>query len=101
MNLLPRMAEALTNCGTTWPDKMVKAALAVWGDSKIQEELDGAVRNQMAFEHIAKELKEQGIKHDWKQCHAKVKNLKTNLEKSKTVMAKQAKEGNHANSTIN
>lgn len=36
------MAEALRNRGTTWMDKEVKALLAIWEDSKIQEELDGA-----------------------------------------------------------
>ena len=43
------MAEAETKRGTTWP----KALLAIWGDSKIQEELDGAVRNKVVFERIA------------------------------------------------
>ena len=43
------MAEALINRGTTWTDKEVKALLAIWGDSKIQEELDGAVRNQVVL----------------------------------------------------
>ena len=38
------MAEALTNRGTTWTDREVKALLSVWEDSKIQEELDGAVK---------------------------------------------------------
>ena len=40
------MATAETNSGTVWVDKEVKAPLAIWGDSKIQEELDGAVRNK-------------------------------------------------------
>ena len=31
----------------------VKALLAIWGDSKIQEELDGAVCNQVVFQRIA------------------------------------------------
>ena len=70
------MAEALTNRGTTWTDREVKA-LAIWGDSKIQEELDGAVRNQVVFKRIAQKLNEQGINREWKQCRAKVKNLKT------------------------
>jgi phosphoribosylaminoimidazole carboxylase/phosphoribosylaminoimidazole-succinocarboxamide synthase len=89
------MAEALINRGTTWTDKEVKALLAIWGDSKIQEELDGAVRNQVVFKCIAQNLSAQGIQRDWKQCRAKVKNLK-NIERIKTAMAKQAGEGNHA-----
>ena len=77
------MAEALTNRGTTWTDREVKALLAIWGDSKIQEELDGAVRNQVVFKRIAQKLSEQGINCEWKQCRAKVKNLKTQYREIK------------------
>ena len=76
------MAEALTNRGTTWTDREVKA-LAIWGDSKIQEELDGAVRNQVVFKRIAQKLSKQGINREWKQCRAKVKNLKTQYREIK------------------
>ena len=75
------MAE--TNRGTTWADKEVKTLLTIWGDSKIQEELDGAVRNKVVFECIAKKLQEQGYERDWKQCRAKVKNLKTKYREVK------------------
>lgn len=50
---------------------------------------------------LPKQLREQGIKRNWKQCCAKVKNLKTNIEKLQMLMAKQAKEGNYASFTIN
>ena len=36
-----------TNCGATRADKEVKALLTISGDSKIQEELNGAVRNKV------------------------------------------------------
>ena len=75
------MAEV--NRGTVWSDKEVKALLAIWGESKIQKELDGAVRNKVVFEHIAKKLQDQGCDRDWKQCRAKVKNLKTKYRESK------------------
>ena len=52
------MAE--TNRGTTWEDKEVKALLTIWGDTKIQEELDGAVCNKVVYERIAKRLQELG-----------------------------------------
>ena len=91
VNHSPQMAEALINRGTTWTDREVKALLAIWGDSKIQEELDGAVRNQVVFQHISKQLKEQGIKRDWKQCRAKVKNLKTKYRKVKDNNGKTGK----------
>ena len=65
--------QAETNRGTTWADKGIKALLTIWGDSKLQEELDGAVRNKVVFQRIAKKLREQGYERDWKQCRAKVK----------------------------
>jgi len=59
------MAEALTNRGTTWTDREVKALLSIWGDTEIQEELDGAVQNQVVYKHIAQQLKDQqGINRD-------------------------------------
>ena len=72
-----------TNRGTTWADKEIKALLTIWGDSKLQEELDGAVRNKVVFQRIAKMLREQGYERDWKQCRAKVKNLKTKYREIK------------------
>ena len=75
------MAE--TNRSTTWEDKEVKALLTIWGDTKIQEELDGAVRNKVIYERIAKRLQEQGYERNWKQCRAKIKNLKTKYREIK------------------
>ena len=72
-----------TNRGTTWADKEIKALLTIWGDSKLQEELDGAVRNKVVFQRIAKMLREQGYERDWKQCRTKVKNLKTEYREIK------------------
>ena len=48
------------NRGTVWSDKEVKALIAIWGESNVQEELDGAVRNQAIYQRIAKQLHEQG-----------------------------------------
>lgn len=36
-----------------WSDSEVKALLAVWSNSKIQQELDGAVRNKIIYEKIS------------------------------------------------
>ena len=75
------MAE--TNRGTTWEDKEVKTLLTIWRDTKIQEELDGAVRNKVIYERIAKRLQEQGYECNWKQCRAKINNLKTKYREIK------------------
>ena len=69
--------------GAAWTDKEIKALISIWGDSKIQEELDGAVRNKTIFVQIQKNLAEKGYEHDWQQCRAKLKNLKTQYRKVK------------------
>ncbi len=38
--------------GTAWSDVEVRALIAIWGESDIQEELDGAVRNKVVFTEI-------------------------------------------------
>ena len=47
---------------SAWTDEEVKALISIWGDSKIQEELDGAVRNKAIHTTIAKKMQENG--HD-------------------------------------
>ena len=69
--------------GEAWSDNEVKALISIWGESKIQEELDGAVRNKTIFVEIQKKLAEKGYKHDWQQCRAKIKNLKAQYRKVK------------------
>jgi len=39
---------------TTWTDKEVQALISIWGNSKIQEQLDGAVRNKTIYVEIQK-----------------------------------------------
>ena len=66
-----------------WSDAEVSALIAVWGEANIQEQLDGASRNQTIFVNIAKKLKESGYDRDWQKCHAKTKNLKAEYKKVK------------------
>ena len=68
----------------SWSDKEVKGL--IWGDEKVQEELDGAVRNKSAFKKISRNIIEMGIMRDWKQCSDKVKNLTVAYKHSKTTM---------------
>ncbi len=64
------------NRSAVWSESEVKALIAVWGESNVQEELDGAVRNKVVFQDIAKKLQEQGYNRDWVQYRTKIKNLK-------------------------
>lgn len=46
------------------------------GESGVQEQLDGAVRNKVVIENKAKKLTEQGYNRDLDQCRNKIKNLR-------------------------
>ena len=60
--------------GASWSDEEVLALISVWGDARVQQELDGAVRNKAVFEKISRKMTELGFVCDWKQCRAKLKN---------------------------
>lgn len=62
--------------GASWSDEEVLALISIWGDARVQQELDGAVRNKAVFEKISRKMTEMGFVRDWKQCRAKLKNLK-------------------------
>ena len=70
------MATTSTSRGSSWSDNEVRALISIWGEDRIQEELDGAVRNQAIFSSIAKKMEEKGYDRDWLQCRNKIKNLK-------------------------
>ena len=76
-----------TNRSALWSDCEVRALIAVWGESNVQEEFDGAVRNKVVFVAISDKLMQQGYNRDWQQCRTKIKNL--NTESSRTTMGKQ------------
>ena len=66
----------VSNRGTPWSDEEVRALIAIWGETNVQEELDGAVRNKVVFQDISKKLQDQGCNRDWEQCRTKIKKLK-------------------------
>ena len=70
------MATTSTSRGSSWSDNEVRALISIWGEDRIQEELDGAVRNQAIFSSIAKKMEEKGYDRDWLQCRNKIKNFK-------------------------
>ena len=55
------MAEVASSRGATWLDEEVLALVSIWGDEKVQEELDGAVRNKAVFEKIVRKMAEMGF----------------------------------------
>ena len=77
MSSTPATEATANSRGVSWSDDEVKALLAIWGEDKVQEELDGAVRNKVVFVGIAKKMRELGYERDWQQCKVKIKNLKS------------------------
>ena len=49
------------NMSRAWSDVEVKALITIWGERKVQEELDGAVRNKTIFVGIQKKTSRTGV----------------------------------------
>ncbi len=79
-----------------WSDAEVKALIAIWGEERIQEELDGAVRNKVVYTGISRKM-EQGYNRDWEQCRTKIKELKEGVQV--VIMVKQEGGEKPVNST--
>ncbi|XP_078271344.1 uncharacterized protein LOC144602295 isoform X2 [Rhinoraja longicauda] len=77
-----------------WGDQEIKGLLSIWKDRSIQDQLAGTVRNKDVFVRISNNLEELGIKRDWKQCRAKVKNLKYEYR----IMVNQRRSGRRCKS---
>ena len=54
-----------------WSDNEVKALIPIWGEANVQEELDGAIRNEVVYLNISRKMKEQGYDRDSQQCRTK------------------------------
>ena len=66
------MATPSTSRGSSSLDDEVRI-LCIWGEDNIQDQLDGAVRNQTKFGNIATKMREKGYERDWQQCRTKNK----------------------------
>ena len=63
----------------------MQVLINIRGEETIQEELDGAVSNKTVFQKIAKKWEKEGYQRDRQQCRTKVKNLKGNIGRSRTI----------------
>ncbi|XP_078076674.1 uncharacterized protein LOC144498826 isoform X1 [Mustelus asterias] len=77
-----------------WADEEIRGLLSIWKDRSIQDQLAGAVRNKDVFVRISNSLHALGVSRDWKQCRAKVKNLKYEYR----TMVNQRKSGRRCKS---
>ena len=74
---------AAANRGTSLGDCEVRALIGIWGESDIQEKLDGALRNRVIYEEVSRKMKILGYNRDKDQCRNKVKNLKKQYREAK------------------
>lgn len=74
--------------GGGWTTEATKALLGIWGESSVQSQLDGVVRNKTIYLKIANDLKEMGFNHTWEQCRTKVKNLVKAYRKVRSIVIK-------------
>ena len=77
------MSAAAETKGNIWGEAEVKVLLGVWGEEAVQQQLEGAVRNKVIYEGVAKELRKLGYIQDWEQCRNKIKNLKKQYRTTK------------------
>ena len=91
------MAITSTSRGSSWSDNEVRALISIWGEENIQEELDGAVRNQVIFNDIATKMCEKGYVRDWQQRRTKIKNLKKEYQQTKDHNGQTEEGGKYAN----
>ena len=77
------MATPSSSRGSSWSDNEARTLISIWGEDNIQDQLDGAVRNQTIFDNIATKMREKGYERDWQQCRTKIKNLKKEYRQTK------------------
>ena len=65
-----------TSRGAAWGERETKVLIGIWGDVKIQAELDGKSRTKQVYDKISEMMSEQGYSRDGEQCKTKIKNLK-------------------------
>ncbi|KYO41257.1 hypothetical protein Y1Q_0007006 [Alligator mississippiensis] len=68
--------------GHNWEYGEVRDLIAIWGDKKIQHQLQKRHRNRDIFTCIAQQMQARGHNRDWMQCRAKTKVMKSKFSKA-------------------
>lgn len=58
--------------GSAWSVEETRVLLNLWGDERVQRDLDGATRNRTIFERIQREHTRMGYQRMWQQCRVKL-----------------------------
>ena len=67
----------------SWTDEETLKLIELWGDDRIQAQLEGCKRNKEVYERIAREMAEAGLEKTAEQCREKAKKLKAEYRKVK------------------
>ncbi|CAH2318915.1 Hypothetical predicted protein [Pelobates cultripes] len=71
------------NNSKVWSAQELSTSLTIIGDSVIQSELDGSVRNEKVYKDISQRMAAEGFERTSGQCRAKLKKLKGQYKKIK------------------
>ncbi|PIO41196.1 hypothetical protein AB205_0160050 [Aquarana catesbeiana] len=71
------------NNSRVWSSQELSTFLCIIGDSVIQSELDGSVRNEKVYKDISQWMSAEGFECTSGQCRAKLKKLKGQYKKFK------------------
>ena len=67
----------------TWNKETTLSLIEIWGDDRIQAQLEGAHRNRNVYLKIARQMSEAGYQRTLEQCRDKIKKLKGKYRKVK------------------
>jgi len=77
-----------SSSGSTWNKEETLRLIEIWGDDRIQAQLEGAHRNRNVYMKIAREMSEAGYQRTLEQCRDKIKKLKGEYKKLKDKCGK-------------
>ncbi|XP_070407752.1 uncharacterized protein [Nothobranchius furzeri] len=66
-----------------WSNADLQTFLTIIGDSNIQAELDGMIRNEKVFKEVSQRMAAEGFQRTSEQCRAKLKTIKAHYRKVK------------------
>ena len=67
----------------TWSKEETLRLMEIWGDDRIQAQLEGTHRNNDVYTKIAREMSEAGFERTFQQCRDKLKKRKGKYRKLK------------------
>ena len=64
-----------------WSHDATRALISTWGESNVQEKLDGVKRNKDIYQDISRQLQTLGYSWNWEQCRTTIKKRTQNYRK--------------------